>query len=144
MESRHLAVVGLMTFFTFLLSHLSAAPSFFFFFLLYSLQILSNFWDLLPLLLQFCWPWNQFLMGTQWPRAGPTCCIQMWPPATIRPFPTLYKHSFNILSSHALMNLHIFDCPILKCCKLQFHKNSGATSTASSWPEQQDGSKMHF
>lgn len=58
--------------------------------------------DPLPLLLGFCWPWNQFLMGTQWPRAEPTCCIQMWPPAIISRLPTLYKHSFNNLSSQLL------------------------------------------
>lgn len=70
-----------------------------FFFLLYSLLVLSDFWELLPLLLRFCWPWNQRLMWTQRPRAEPTCCIQMGAAAIIRPFPALHKHSFNILSS---------------------------------------------
>lgn len=106
-----------------------ALPLFFFF--LYSLQVLSNFLDLLPLLLQFCWPWNQFLMGTQWPRAEPTCCIQMWPPAIISRLPTLYKQSFNNLSSHGLINLHISYCSTLGCCQRQLYNNSAATSAAS-------------
>lgn len=83
------------------------------FFLLYSLQVLSNFSDLLPLLLQFCCPWNQFLMATQWPRAGPTCCIQMCPPAIISPCPTLYKHSFNNLSSYE--SAHFRSWNVAKC-----------------------------
>lgn len=84
-----------------------------FLFLLYSPQVFSNFLDLLPLLLRFCWPWNQLLMGTQWPRAEPTRCIQMWPPAIITAFPALNKHSFNCLSSHAFMNLYIIHCTFL-------------------------------
>jgi len=78
-----------------------------FLFLLHPTPGFSNFWDLLPLLLQFFWPWNQPLMGAQWPRAEPTCCIQMWPHAIITAFPALNKHSFNRLSSHALMNFYI-------------------------------------
>lgn len=66
----------------------------------------QTFLDLLPLLLRFCWPWNRLLMGTQWPRAEPTRCIQMWPPAIIAEFPTLNKHSFNSLSSGPFMNLY--------------------------------------
>lgn len=81
-------------------SHVQPHPPFL---LLYSPQVFSNFWDLLPPLLPSCWPWNQFLMGAQWPRAEPTCCIQMWPPAIISRLPTLYKHSFNKLSSRALL-----------------------------------------
>lgn len=46
-------------------------------------------------------------MGTQWPRAEPTRCIQMWPPAIIAELPTLNKHSFNSLSSGPFMNLYI-------------------------------------
>lgn len=82
----------------------------------------QTFWDLLPLLLQFCWPWNRLLMATQWPRAEPTCCIQMWPPAIITESPTLYKHSFNSLSSHVFMNLYIILCITLNCSQLQQSK----------------------
>lgn len=48
-------------------------------------------------------------MATQWPRAEPTCCIQMRPPAIISRPPTLYKHSFNSLSSRLLST----------CCRRQ-------------------------
>lgn len=77
-------------------------------------QVLSNFSDLLPLLLQFCWPWNQFLMGTQWPRAGPTCCIQICPPAIISHCPTLCKHSFNNLSSYESAHFRLSDPEMLQ------------------------------
>lgn len=53
-------------------------------FCFYSPRVLSNFSDLLPPLWWFCWPWNRPLMETQWPRAGRSCCIQMWPHAIIR------------------------------------------------------------
>lgn len=112
-NSSKLQISSFLLFFSHLPPSLLLIP---FLFLLYSPQAFSNFRDLLPLLLRLCWPWNQSLMGTQWPRAEPARCIQMWPHAIVAAFPALNKHSLNSLLSHAFMNFYISCWAFLNCC----------------------------
>lgn len=124
-----------MTFFTFLFSFV-LSPSFSSLFLppLFSSRPF-RLSELLPLLLRFCWPWNQRLMWTQRPRAEPTCCIQMWAAAIIRPFPALHKHSVNILSSrYQSAHFQTSDGEML-------HAAAASTSAAPGWAELRDSDK---